>query len=53
MKIEGYCMKCKGKREMVETHAITMKNGRPAIKGKCCICGANMFKIIKTPKEED
>lgn len=44
---EGYCMKCKTKREMIETQAITMKNGRPATKGKCSVCGTSMFKITK------
>ena len=28
--MEGYCLKCRFKREMSNTQAITMKNGRPA-----------------------
>jgi hypothetical protein len=43
----GYCMKCKGTREMVDTSSVTMKNGRPATKGVCGTCGTKMFKIDK------
>jgi len=41
----GYCVKCKKKREMLNPQKITMKNGRPATKGKCPICGTKMFRI--------
>ncbi len=44
---EGYCVKCKDKKEMVEPEEITMKNGRPATKGTCPDCGTKMFKIGK------
>jgi Zn finger protein HypA/HybF involved in hydrogenase expression len=43
---EGYCVKCKAKKEIVEAFEEVMKNGRKAIKGKCPTCGAVMFKII-------
>ena len=33
--MEGYCLKCKAKKEMKEANEITMKNGRKAMKGKC------------------
>ncbi len=36
---------CKAKREMDKPEKITMKNGRPATKGVCPICGTKMFKI--------
>ena len=32
---EGYCVKCKAKREIANAVEETMKNGRKAIKGKC------------------
>lgn len=44
---EGYCVKCKAKREMKNPVAITMKNGRPATQGTCPSCGTKMFKIGK------
>ena len=43
----GYCLKCKAKRDMKEgsEQVITMKNGKPAVKGECPVCGTKMFKI--------
>ena len=43
---EGYCFKCKTKREIANPVEELMKNGRKAIKGKCPTCGAVMFKIL-------
>jgi len=42
----GYCVKEKTKREMVNVERVTMKNGRPALKGKCSVCGTGMYKIL-------
>ncbi len=44
--MEGYCLKCKDKKEMKDTSEITMKNGRKAMKGKCPDCATGMFKIL-------
>ena len=43
---EGYCVKCKAKKEIIDAVEETMKNGRKAIKGKCPTCGTVMFKIL-------
>ena len=43
---EGYCVKCKSKKEISEAVEEVMKNGRRAIKGKCPTCGVVMFKIL-------
>ncbi len=43
---EGYCFKCKAKKEIAEAVEETMTNGRKAIKGKCPTCGVVMFKIL-------
>jgi len=43
---EGYCVKCKAKKEIAAAVEETMKNGRKAIKGKCPTCGTVMFKIL-------
>ena len=45
--MEGYCLKCRFKREMSNTQAITMKNGRPATQGVCPVCSTRMFRIGK------
>lgn len=44
--MEGYCVKCKAKREMKDTKEQTLKNGRKAVSGKCPTCGTKMFKIL-------
>jgi hypothetical protein len=43
---EGYCVKCKSKKEIVDGVEETMKNSRKAIKGRCPTCGTVMFKIL-------
>jgi uncharacterized Zn finger protein (UPF0148 family) len=43
---EGYCVKCKAKKEIKDAVEEVMKNGRKAIKGKCPTCGTVMFKIL-------
>jgi len=45
--MQGYCMKCRAKKEMKDAKAITMKNGRPSTQGVCPVCGTKMFKIGK------
>lgn len=46
---QAYCVKCKAKREMTDVNRVTMANGRPALKGKCPVCGTGMFKILSNP----
>lgn len=43
---EGYCVKCKAKREMKDSQEVTMKNGRKAVKGKCPECNTGMYRIL-------
>ena len=43
--MQAYCMKCRTMREMKNPEKVTMKNGRPATKGTCPVCGSKMFKI--------
>ena len=43
----AYCMKCRKKREMKNPVSVKMKNGKPASKGVCPICGTKMYRIGK------
>jgi len=43
--MEGYCVKCKAKREMKNPSEVTMKNNRRATQGTCPTCGTKMFRI--------
>ena len=49
--VEGYCVKCKAKKEMKDATEITMKNGRPAVQGICGDCGTKIFKIGAMKKD--
>ena len=46
--MEGYCLKCRAKREISNAQAVTLKNGRPATSGTCPNCGTKIFKIGKS-----
>ncbi len=43
--VEAYCVRCKKKTEVLNAHEITMKNGRPAVRGSCAICGTGINRI--------
>jgi Zn finger protein HypA/HybF involved in hydrogenase expression len=45
--MQGYCVKCRAKKEMMNIKSITMKNGRLVTQGVCPTCGAKMFRIGK------
>jgi Zn finger protein HypA/HybF involved in hydrogenase expression len=45
--MQGYCVKCRAKKEMKNPKSITMKNGKPATQGTCPTCGTKMFRIGK------
>lgn len=44
---EGYCVKERKKVEIKDPEQITMKNGKPAIRGTCPDCGTKIFRIGK------
>lgn len=48
--VQGYCVKCKEKRTMADAEEVKMKNGRPAMKGKCEVCSCGMYKILPSKK---
>ena len=44
----AYCVKCKASKEMKDPEKVTMKNGRPAMKGTCPDCGTGLYRIVKS-----
>jgi hypothetical protein len=42
---QAYCVKDKKKVEVVNPEQVTMKNGKPALKGTCPECGGKVYKI--------
>jgi len=47
---QGYCVKCKSKRDMKDASEVEMKTGRHAMKGVCSMCGTGMYKILGNKK---
>jgi hypothetical protein len=45
--LEAYCFKCRAKREMKDPIPVVLRNGRPATKGICAVCGTKMFRLGK------
>jgi pimeloyl-ACP methyl ester carboxylesterase len=43
--IEAYCAKCKMKRKMLSPVEVTSKDGRPAVRGTCEVCGSNLHRF--------
>ena len=37
--MQGYCVKCRAKREIKNAKTVTLKNGRQATQGVCPTCG--------------
>jgi hypothetical protein len=44
-KYEGYCVKCKEKREF-DGEVSTSENGRRMAKGSCPVCSTKMNRIL-------
>lgn len=45
---KAYCVKCRDKREIKDPERITMKNGRPAVRGTCPDCSTKVYRIGST-----
>jgi DNA topoisomerase I len=46
--MEGYCLKCKAKREILEPVAAFLANGRPTTRGRCAQCGSILQRLGNT-----
>jgi hypothetical protein len=45
--MQGYCMKCREKRDMKDVQQVTLKNGREARQGTCAVCGTKVTVMGK------
>jgi len=45
--MQAYCFKCRAKRDIKNPVSVTLKNGRPAVRGTCSVCGTKVFRIGK------
>ena len=44
-KYEGYCVKCREKREF-DGEVVELANGRRAAQGTCPVCGTKMNRML-------
>ena len=44
-----YCVKWKEKTNSNDVEQVTMKNGRPAARSMCVVCGTRKFRIGALP----
>ncbi len=51
--LEGYCLKCKKKRKIVDPLPEWTSNGSPATRGSCPVCGGAIYKMGRTIAHED
>ena len=47
--VEICCAKCKAKPASRDIEAVTMKNGHPATRSTCTVCGTEKFRIGVLP----
>ena len=46
--MQAYCLKCRQTREIKDAQQVKMKNGKPATRGVCPVCGTKMYRIGKS-----
>lgn len=50
--MEAYCVKCKVKRPIENSEPTFTSSGNPATKGKCPVCGTNLYRMGRTDAHE-
>ena len=45
--MQGYCVRCRAKQEMLSATRTLMKNGRRAMVGLCGCCGTKLWVVGK------
>ena len=50
MEFEGYCVKCREKRQIKDGKVTTTANGRPMAQGICPVCGTKVSRFLKSKK---
>lgn len=43
--VQGYCVHCRSRRQMVGAIQVCNKRGGRDLKGLCCICGKSMYRL--------
>ena len=51
--MQGYCVRCRAKQEMLSATRTLMKNGRRAMVGVCGCCGTKLWVIGKWDDDQE
>ncbi len=51
--ITAYCMKCKARRPVENPEPIYLPSGRPAIRGRCPVCGSTLARLGRIPAHSE
>ena len=43
--VEIHCLRCKAKTSSRDIEQVTLKNGRPALRAVCTVCGTGKYRI--------
>ncbi len=50
--LQAYCVKCRTKREIIDSEAVFTSTGTPGTRGKCAVCGTTLFRMGATEAHE-
>jgi len=49
---QAYCVKCRDRRDLRWARAVTLTNGRPAIRGRCAVCRTQILRLTAAERSE-
>ena len=52
MDFEGYCVKCRAKRNVKNANVVKTAKGRPMAKGVCPVCGTTVTRFLSKEEEK-
>jgi hypothetical protein len=53
MDFEGYCVKCREKREVTDGEVKETPNGRRMVQGECPVCSTKVTRFLPSEKKEE
>ncbi len=53
MDFEGYCVKCREKREVTEGEVKETPNGRRMVQGECPVCSTKVTRFLPSEKKKE
>jgi hypothetical protein len=47
---EAFCVRCRDRRPLKRPRTVTLRNGRPALRGNCAVCGTQLCRLLPAPR---